>query len=150
MRNSIKAIHEGGIWGRGFGMPNEKLPFIHSEMIFTYLTYSMGWVMGGLIVAAAIALAIHVGGMIRGLRDRYAKALVIGLFSILCLQFVWVIGMSFGLLPIIAVTLPFISYGSSYTTIELLMMGIMLSIYRRKDMVGSLGDSTSPMKTRIE
>ncbi|WP_042170929.1 FtsW/RodA/SpoVE family cell cycle protein [Paenibacillus gorillae] len=136
-RMSVQAIHDGGLWGQGFGVSNRTLPSIHSDMIFSYLTYSMGWVMAGLILAVVITFMAQIGIMISRLRDRYAKGLVIGLFSILCLQFIWCIGMSFGWLPMTGMRLPFISYGGTSTLLELSAIGLFLSAYRRKDMIPS-------------
>ncbi|MFF2094117.1 FtsW/RodA/SpoVE family cell cycle protein [Paenibacillus sp. NPDC058174] len=136
-RMSVQAIREGGLWGQGLGASNETLRFIQNDMIFTYLTYSMGWVMAGLILVVVITFMAQIGIMINRLRDRYAKGLVIGLFSLLCLQFIWCIGMSFGWLPIISIRLPFISYGGTSTLLELSAMGLFLNIYRRKDMIAS-------------
>ncbi|GGG90987.1 FtsW/RodA/SpoVE family cell cycle protein [Paenibacillus radicis (ex Gao et al. 2016)] len=143
-RMSVQAIHDGGLWGQGFGVSNRTLPFIHSEMIFTYLTYSMGWVMAGLILTVVIMFMAQIGIMISRLRDRYAKGLVIGLFSILCLQFLWCIGMSFGWLPMTEMRLPFISYGGTSTLLELSAIGLFLSAYRRKDMIPS---PSQPLQT---
>ncbi|KRF61832.1 hypothetical protein ASG99_25130 [Bacillus sp. Soil768D1] len=45
------------------------------------------------------------------------------------------LGMSFGVLPVVSVSLPFISYGVSGTLLNSFIFGIVLSVYRKKDVI---------------
>ncbi|MCL6458842.1 MAG: permease prefix domain 1-containing protein [Gorillibacterium sp.] len=67
----------------------------------------------------------------------WPMVLMIGLASLFAVQVIWNLGMSFGLLPIMGVSLPFLSYGPVQLFFQLLMMGIMLSVSRRRTMLGS-------------
>lgn len=132
---SIDAIRSGGMWGQGFGIENPMIPFIQSEMIYTYLTNSLGWVFGFSIIVLTLLLISKVINVARKLKDTYARGLVVGLFSIIGLHFVWNILMSFGLLPMTAMAMPFVSYGGTNGIIELMAIGLILSVYRRRDMI---------------
>ncbi|WP_171056489.1 FtsW/RodA/SpoVE family cell cycle protein [Paenibacillus sinopodophylli] len=134
----IDAIRSAGMWGRGFGVPNHRLPYIQSESIFTYLIYSLGWAFGiGMFVIATLLIS-KVIIVASKLNDSYAKALTIGLSAIIGFQFVWSIFMSVGLLPVLSIGMPLISYGGANGIIELMALGIILSVYRRRNMVSRL------------
>ena len=61
--------------------------------------------------------------------------LIIGLGALFVFKFAYSIGMSLGLLPLTSVMLPFISYGGTGLLVQLAALGIIYSVYRRKDMV---------------
>lgn len=67
------------------------------------------------------------------INDRYGKLLLVGGLTLFVVQFLYNVGMILGLLPITAISLPFISYGLTPTVFHALIMGIVLSVYRRKD-----------------
>ncbi|UQZ84349.1 Rod shape-determining protein RodA [Paenibacillus konkukensis] len=130
------AVRSAGWWGHGFAAVNTKLPYIYSDTLFTYLIYSMGWLGGGVVVTCAVWFAIHLLRMLAVVRDGYGKLLISGVSGLFIVQYIWSIGMSVGLLPILGgVTLPFVSYGGTHLIVELAAMGILLSVYRRKDMI---------------
>ncbi|WP_337102432.1 FtsW/RodA/SpoVE family cell cycle protein [Paenibacillus sp. YIM B09110] len=139
---SIEAIRAGGMWGQGFGAVNDKLPFYYSEVLYSYLVYSLGWVFGFIIVVLAFLFITRIVSMALKLRDRYAKGIIVGVLSVMGFHFVWNLLMCFGLMPISSTSLPLISWGS-YTFIELAAVGLMLGAYRRKDIVGQSADSLS-------
>ncbi|PWW07268.1 cell division protein FtsW (lipid II flippase) [Paenibacillus cellulosilyticus] len=134
---SIEAIHAGGWWGQGFGVPSERLPSIVSEMTFSYLVYSLGWVFGIAVALLVLLFLIRIARMGMQLRDGYARALIIGLTTVFAVQYVWTILMCIGLLPILAMQLPIVNWASG-TVIELGALGLMLGAYRRKDMLGQI------------
>jgi cell division protein FtsW (lipid II flippase) len=69
------------------------------------------------------------------IKDRFGKQLILGVCSLLSIQFIYNVGMILGLLPIISMSLPFISYGLTPTVMNSLLIGIVLSVYRRKNLV---------------
>lgn len=143
LQRSLESIRLGGMWGQGFGVENPNIRYIYSEMVFTYLIYSLGLVFGIAIVLLAVLLIVKVIGMAKTLQDVYAKGLVLGLFSIIGLHFVWNILMSFGLLPMNSMTMPLVSYSGTNGIIELMVMGLLLSINRRKNMISLLNREPS-------
>ncbi|WP_028551048.1 FtsW/RodA/SpoVE family cell cycle protein [Paenibacillus sp. UNC451MF] len=133
-----QSIRSAGWWGHGLGVSNVRLPEIHTDNLFTYLVYSLGWLTGMGIVVCAVLFAVQMLHVIANVRDRYGKMITSGLAAMLALQFTWNLGMSLGLLPILGgISLPFLSYGGSHLLAEMAAMGIMFSVYRRKDMIRS-------------
>lgn len=142
---SIEAIQNGGMWGHGFGAVNEKLPFFYSDMLYSYLIYSFGWVSGIVIAVLALLFIARVAGMASKLQDRYAKGIIVGILAVMGIQFIWNLLMCLGMLPVSSMQLPLISLGS-YTFIELAAVGLMMGAYRRKDMLGQSVKSISSQK----
>ncbi|WP_256256368.1 FtsW/RodA/SpoVE family cell cycle protein [Paenibacillus sp. BC26] len=134
---SVEAIHTGGMWGQGFGIETRRLPLISSELTFSYLVYSLGWVFGITVVVLTLLFISRIIRMGMNLHDGYAKGLVVGLTTVIGIQFVWNLLMCIGMLPILGgMQLPLLNW-SKNTLIELGAVGLMLSIYRRKDLLGS-------------
>lgn len=144
-KQSIDAISSAGMWGKGWGIPvtDLSLPYLSSEMLFPYLVQSLGWVFGAAIVAIALLFVARMISLGRLLRDGYAKLLTIGLAGLFGVKFVWNMVMCLGFLPILGFELPLISW-SSISLVEFAAVGLLLSIYRRKDMIpnAELGGGT--------
>lgn len=131
---SVEAIRTGGMWGQGFGTTYSKLPYMSSDLVFSSLVYSLGWVFGLVVATIALMFTVKAARLGTKLRDGYAKDLVVGLSAVLGIQLMWNLLMCLGLLPILDISLPIMNW-SSGTIIELAAVGIMLSAYRRKNMV---------------
>ncbi|WP_347490000.1 FtsW/RodA/SpoVE family cell cycle protein [Desulfoscipio sp. XC116] len=135
---SIEAIRSAGFWGQGFNLPAGTLPCVHTELIFACIVYSFGWVAGLAVVVLATALFIRILRVARLVKDRYGRLLVSGLVGMLMIQFYWNILMTLGLAPLAGFSLPLVSYGGSQLIVQLVLFGLLLSIYRRKDVVAAL------------
>lgn len=141
----LETIHDGGLWGQGFGIVTPRLPFITSEMTYSYLVYSLGWVFGIVVALLSLLFLTRIAKMGMRLQDSYAKGLVIGLTTVLGFQYVWNLLMSIGLMPILGgMQMPIMNW-SSVTLIELGAVGLMLGAYRRKDMLRRT--DMQPMRT---
>ena len=79
------------------------------------------------------ALLVKMILLIKQIRDPFGKMLVSGSVSVYAFQLLYNLGMSFNLLPIMGVWLPFISYGMGPTIANAVFIGIVLSIYKTKD-----------------
>lgn len=129
------AVRTAGWWGHGLASVTTRLPMIHTDTVFTYLIYSLGWVAGGIVLLGAVLLIHQMVHVFVEVRDPYGKLLVSGLAALFAVQFIWSLGMSLGLLPLLGIGVPFISYGGSQIVIQLAALGLILGVYRRKDMI---------------
>ncbi|REK74290.1 FtsW/RodA/SpoVE family cell cycle protein [Paenibacillus paeoniae] len=143
---SMEAIQSGGMWGQGIGVPNTRLPFSHSEMMYSYLIYSLGWVFGALIAFIVLAFIVRIVRMGFKTADFYGRGLVIGLCAVFGIRLIWNLLMCLGLLPIMGIELPFLHL-SSVSVLEFALVGLMLNVYRRKDMMGRSISLQSPTQT---
>lgn len=130
-----EAVRSAGWWGHGFSAISQKLPLIHSDMVFTFMLYSMGWGFGAVILLSVLLFMLQLRKIALSVRDNYGRMLICGLGALFAVKFVWNIGMALGLLPLSAVAFPFISYGGSGLLTQLAAIGIIYSVYRKKDIV---------------
>jgi cell elongation-specific peptidoglycan biosynthesis regulator RodA len=65
-------------------------------------------------------------------KDRFGVILAFGITVSIFIQFFINIGMSTGILPVVGITLPFMSYGGTSVLIFMMELGILMSIYIRR------------------
>ncbi|AKP77982.1 FtsW/RodA/SpoVE family cell cycle protein [Priestia aryabhattai] len=106
---------------------------IDTEFVYAGLTYAYGWGISIFIMLVLSALLVKMILLIKQIRDPFGKMLVSGSVSVYAFQLLYNLGMSFNLLPIMGVWLPFISYGMGPTIANAVFIGIVLSIYKTKD-----------------
>ncbi|GAA5416830.1 peptidoglycan glycosyltransferase MrdB [Paraliobacillus ryukyuensis] len=129
-----ETLSQAGWFGNGI---NSKLqvPNAHTDLVFPYLVNLFGWVFGILLCLILLVFMIRI--LLNGLKskDSFGRLLVIGGGTLLIVPTILNIAMGLGLIPYISVSLPFISYGGSMLIVSTAMLGLILSIYRRKDIV---------------
>lgn len=109
------------------------IPNPDTDFVFASLTYYYGYVLALVLVLILSLFVVRLIFISYTINDRYGKLLLIGGMTLFVVQFLYNVGMILGLLPITAISLPFISYGLTPTVFHALVMGIVLSVYRRKD-----------------
>ena len=130
------AVGSGGLFGKGYMAGTQsQLQFVpehHTDFIFCVIGEEWGYA-GAVLVLSLYALLFRSAFQVmEGTTDIKAKLLIAGLASILFTQVFINIGMSFGLMPITGITLPFISYGGSSLLATTLGLGLILSIYKER------------------
>jgi cell division protein FtsW len=132
-KNGLYALASGGWWGVGLGQSRQKwnwIPEAHNDFIFAIIGEELG-LLGTLIVVLLYGiLAVAIFRVIVRHKDPFIR-IVCG-----CIM-TWVIGQAFvniamvtGLLPVIGVPLPLISYGGTALTLVLAAIGVVLSFAR--------------------
>jgi rod shape determining protein RodA len=128
-----KIISDSGLLGQGLTFDPQVLPALHTDFIFAFITYTFGWIASILLITFVVMFLVRIARIARQVKINYAKLLISGFVSILAVQFLWNIAMNLGLAPISGLGLPFISYGGSQLIINAATVGIISSIYRRKN-----------------
>lgn len=130
---SIIAIGSGKIWGKGLGYGSQSqlnfLPEKHTDFIFAVIAEEMGFV-GILLVLGLFGVVFH--RLIKisiEAQDNFGKFLVLGISFTLFYHVIINVGMNMGIMPIMGIPLPFISYGGSSLLGFLIMIGIAQSVY---------------------
>ena len=107
------------------------LPSQHTDFIFSAIGEEMGYLGCILVIgllAAIIFRCIQVGNRTQ---DYFRRLLCYGVASVLIYQTIINVGMCMGVLPIIGLTLPFISYGGSSVASLFAMLGIVSGVHAR-------------------
>lgn len=126
------AIGSGKVWGKGiFSEDHRYVPMIHNDFIIAFIGESLGYVgcMAVLVVLTILFVKILVNSRLA--EDFLGQMICIGVFAMFSAQAVINIGMCISLLPVIGITLPFLSYGGSSVLASYLGMGFILSVYMR-------------------
>jgi cell division protein FtsW (lipid II flippase) len=120
-----------------FGQAGKKdfIPSGHTDFVFVSLTYNFGWILAISLVVVLFLLMTRMILVSMKVKDEFGKMLIVGGVALFSIQFLYNIGMTLGILPFIGISLPFISYGLTPTLINSIGVGIVLSVYRRKDLV---------------
>jgi cell division protein FtsW (lipid II flippase) len=124
-------------WFDGFGQPRIKefIPEAHTNFVFVSFTYSYGWLFGVLLVTILLLFAVRMIVIHPKIKDSYGKLLLIGGVALYSIQLLSNIGMVLGFFPLTTMSLPFISYGLMPTVLNAILIGVVLSVYRRKDLI---------------
>src|ERR1700722_18579432 len=130
------AIGAGGPMGKGFLKGTQArlnfLPEQSTDFIFAVFAEEFG-LAGALLLLGLYASVIARGAWIaRHSRDRFGALLAVGLTAIVFWQVAINIGMATGMLPVVGITLPLVSYGGSSLIAMMAAMGILININTRR------------------
>jgi cell division protein FtsW len=130
---AILSFGSGGINGLGLGNSRQKmfyLPNAHTDFIFPIIGEELGLV-GTLAVLGCFAVLIACGVAISlKASDLYGQYLGLGITLLIALQALINIGVVTAWLPTKGLPLPFISFGGSNLMMNLVAVGVLLSIFR--------------------
>ncbi|MEO4052258.1 FtsW/RodA/SpoVE family cell cycle protein [Solibacillus sp. CAU 1738] len=112
-----------------------QLPDAHTDLVFASLIQYYGYFIGAVLLIVLTLCIFRMVGISRSIRDPFGKQLITGGITIFGTQFLYNIGMTFGLVPITSISLPFISHGLMPTILSSFIVGIALSVYRRKSLL---------------
>ncbi|KON86320.1 hypothetical protein AF332_05450 [Sporosarcina globispora] len=92
-------------------LPKYYIQELATDMVFANIMYFYGWLVSGFLLVLLSLLFYRMVILSIQIKDRFGKQLIIGVCSLLSVQFVFNVGTVLGLLPHISISLPFISYG---------------------------------------
>ena len=127
------AIGSGGITGKGFIQGSQSqlnfLPEHQTDFIFTMLSEEWGFI-GGLILITLYTIVIFYGYIIGiNAKAKYARLLALGITSMLFLHIFINMAMVMGLLPVVGVPLPLLSYGGTMMATSLVGIGLIINAH---------------------
>jgi len=136
---STIAIGSGGIFGKGWGHGTQaQLEFIperHTDFIFAVVSEEFG-LLGNTVLLVLYALLIGRGIMIAANAATLFSRLLAGAITLIFFTYAFVnMGMVSGILPVVGVPLPFVSYGGTALVTLFLGIGILMSIHRHRMLV---------------
>ena len=132
--HSIMGLASGGLWGSGLGASKQKwanLAEAHTDFIFSVIGEELGLLGTLLVLALYAALIYSILRVAIKTKDDFSRYATAGIACWFIAQVVINIGSVTSVIPVIGVTLPFISYGGSSLLANLIAIGIVLGVARR-------------------
>ncbi|MCI5048746.1 MAG: rod shape-determining protein RodA [Rickettsiales bacterium] len=134
---SMIAIGSGGFWGKGFlhGSQGQLdfLPEKQTDFIFTMVAEELGFAGAiGVLVLFAGILIYAVALSVRP-RERFGGMVAAGLTALFFAHIFINIAMVMGMVPVVGVPLPFLSYGGTFMLTTLIASGLLMNIYIHRD-----------------
>ena len=129
LNNSLIAIGSSGLYGHQY-VPLY-YPEAGTDFIFTSFSSSFGYLGSIILLSLFFSFDLYMINILKNIKNRENKYTLFGIISLFIYQQVQNIGMTLGLLPIIGITLPLISYGGSSLLSYFILIGIVENIKKR-------------------
>lgn len=130
------AIGSGQLWGKGFleGTQSQLrfLPERHTDFALAVFGEEWGFLGCVALVSIFCLFLLSIYSTARDAKDRFGSTLAAGVFFYFFWQFLINMGMVMGLLPVVGIPLPFISYGGSATLVNFCLIGLVLNVSMRR------------------
>jgi len=130
------AIGSGGFFGKGWlsGTQNQLnfLPERHTDFIFSVIGEEWGLAGAFLVLMLFIILINRLLRIADTTNDEKGKLLVTGIVTLLWFQVIVNIAMTLGLMPVVGLPLPLISYGGSSLATTMVLIALALSVKMRR------------------
>lgn len=141
------AFGSGGFFGKGYLQGTqtqlEFLPEAHTDFIFALLSEEWG-MLGGIVLLSLFAILIATGLSISiRSENQFGRLLALGLAANLFFYVFINVGMVMGLLPVVGVPLPMVSYGGTAMMVVMISMGYVMNVHIHQDLhLTRFGDDT--------
>ncbi len=137
--NSIQAkvaIGSGGLTGKGFLSGHQtQLQFIPeqwTDFVYCVIGEEFGFIGSIIILGLFFYLFTRILKIAYSSKDEFLSLVTIGILSVYFVHFIVNLGMVVGIMPVIGIPLPFVSYGGSSLLVNMFMLGIVANIYRTR------------------
>ncbi len=131
------ALGSGGLFGKGFLSGTQShldfLPEKQTDFIFTMLAEEFGLIGGLMLLALYVLIFLYGFAIAFRARNHFGRLLSMGLTANLFLYVFINIAMVMGVIPVVGVPLPLISYGGTAMLSVMMALGLMMSIYIHRD-----------------
>lgn len=130
------SIGSGQMYGKGFFSEGtlaqlKYVPERHTDFIFAGIVEGVGFVGGTILIVLFFVLIFRWMFMAAKAKDSYGAFMIIGGAGMLTAHVFENIGMNIGLMPVTGIPLPFISYGGSNLLTNMLVVGVVQSVWMR-------------------
>ena len=130
------AIGSGRLFGKGYlhGTQNrlDFLPAQHTDFIFAVFSEEWGFVGCLILLVLYFALIVYSFRLIERAKDRFGGLLVFGMVAIFFWHVVINVAMVTGIMPVVGVPLPMVSYGGSSLASMMFALGVMINVSMRR------------------
>ena len=133
---AIIAVGSGSFLGKGLSQGTQSalrfLPERHTDFIFATLSESLGFIGAACVIVCFVLLLFKIYTLFTQTEDVFAKTFCAGVFLLFLLHFFINVSMNIGIVPIVGITLPFMSYGGSSLLSNFILLGLLSSIRKEQ------------------
>ncbi|MDE2588178.1 MAG: FtsW/RodA/SpoVE family cell cycle protein, partial [Patescibacteria group bacterium] len=133
---SVIAVGSGTFLGKGLGLGTQSalrfLPERHTDFIFATLSEQLGFVGSAIVVVAFCFLLFRLYVLYTRQTGLFERLFIVAAFALLLIQFFANVGMNIGIIPIVGVTLPFVSFGGNSFLSNAIFLGIIVAMERQE------------------
>lgn len=130
------AIGSGGIFGKGFMQGNQTqlqyIPEQWTDFIYCVIGEEFGFIGSMLVLILFLYLFLRILKIAASTKDEFLSLTLVGILAVYIIHYLINIGMVVGILPVIGIPLPFVSYGGSSLLVNMFMLGIIANVYRNR------------------
>lgn len=134
---SITAIGSGQVVGRGLynGLQAQfgYIPESQTDFIFAVIGEELGFVGGAALIFLYFIMIIRLIRIAKKTEDLFGSLIVVGVVAMFIFHIFENIGMTMGLTPVTGIPLPFLSYGGTFLLVNMIAIGLALSVGVRKE-----------------
>lgn len=130
------AIGSGGLFGKGFLQGNQTqlqyIPEQWTDFIYCVIGEEFGFIGSMIVLILFVYLFLRILKIASSTKDEFLSLTITGILSIYIIHFLINVGMVVGILPVIGIPLPFVSYGGSSLLVNMFMLGIVANVYKNR------------------
>lgn len=130
------AIGSGGFFGKGFLHGNQTqlqyIPEQWTDFIYCVIGEEFGFIGAVIVLVLFLYMFLRILKIASTTKDEFLSLTLIGILSVYLIHYLVNIGMVVGILPVIGIPLPFVSYGGSSLLVNMFMLGIVANVYRNR------------------
>jgi rod shape determining protein RodA len=136
VRNAVRAVGTGGVWGKGWlqgPLTNGRdVPVMWADFPFAAVGEQFGLIGCAALLALFAVALMRIWRIATLSRDLYGTYVCAGVFTMLLWQVFQNVGMTLGIMPVTGLPMPFISYGGSGLLVYFAMFGMVQSVHMRR------------------
>lgn len=130
------AIGSGGLFGKGYLQGNQTqlqyIPEQWTDFIYCVIGEEFGFLGSIIVLVLFLYLFLRILKIASTTKDEFLSLTIIGILSVYIIHYLINIGMVVGIIPVIGIPLPFVSYGGSSLLVNMFMLGIIANVYRNR------------------
>lgn len=130
------AIGSGGLFGKGFLQGNQTqlqyIPEQWTDFIYCVIGEEFGFIGSIFVLVLFLYLFLRIIKTASSTKDEFLSLTIVGILSVYMIHFLINIGMVVGILPVIGIPLPFVSYGGSSLLVNMFMLGIIANVFKNR------------------
>jgi rod shape determining protein RodA len=132
---SVMAVGSGELTGKGFLQGTQTqlryIPMQWTDFIFSVPTEEFGFAGGTVVILLYLMLILRSIKIAMETDDKFQSIMCFGISTVFIYHCMINIGMAIGLMPVMGIPLPFMSYGGTYMIINLIFVGLLLNTHRQ-------------------